>query len=32
LLDGSLSIIWKGNKLLVKELTNIQGQIIWNVA
>ena len=32
LLDGSLSIIWKGNKLLVKELTNIQGQIIRNVA
>jgi hypothetical protein len=32
LLDGSLSIIWKGNKLLVKELTNIQGQKLRDVA
>ena len=32
LLDGSLSIIWKGIKLLVKELTNAQGQKVREVA
>jgi hypothetical protein len=32
LLDGSLSIIWKGNKLLVKELTNMHSQKIPDVA
>jgi hypothetical protein len=32
LLDGTLSVIWKETKLLVKELTNTQGQIIRDVA
>ena len=32
LLDGTLSIIWKDTKLLVKELTNIQGQKIQRAA
>jgi hypothetical protein len=32
LLDGSLSVIWKETKLLVKELTNIQDQKIQKVA
>ena len=31
-LDGSLSLIWKETKLLVKELTNIQGYKIRDVA
>jgi hypothetical protein len=31
-LDGNLSIIWKDTKLLVKELTNTQGQLIQDVA
>jgi hypothetical protein len=32
LLDGTLSIIWKETKLLVKELTNTQCQLIQDVA
>jgi hypothetical protein len=32
LLDGSLSVIWKGTKLLVKELTNMHSQKIPDVA
>jgi ribosomal protein S17E len=31
-LDGNLAVIWKKNKLLVKELTNTQGKIIRDVA
>jgi len=31
-LDGSLSIIWKNNKLFVKELTNIQNKKIQEAA
>jgi hypothetical protein len=31
-LDGSISILWKETKLLVKELTNIQDQKIQKVA
>jgi len=31
-LDGSLSILWKGTNLLVKELTNIQNHKIRDVA
>jgi hypothetical protein len=31
-LDGSLVIIWKETKLLVKELTNTHGQISRDVA
>jgi hypothetical protein len=32
LLDGTISIIWKENKLLVKELTNKIGHKIQDVA
>jgi len=32
LLDGTLQIIWKDAKLLVKELTNTQDQKIQKVA